>query len=523
MNGQIGGHTSLELVREISAHGLSGALRLSRERVRGVVYFDNGSVTAAMTNVRGHRIAEVLKRTSPSLSERMDKIVAPGMNDDQAGAALVSEGLIDQQGLRRLRHQQSVEALKYLLGWEAGEWAFDPRVRLGGEARGEIKLGQFLLEASRSLSPELSSRRIADDEMLSPAEDSLTAAEGLQLLPGEGYLLSRVDAPVSLAELVAVSGLPEDEVRRTVYALVVVGLLKRESWPRVFTPEALARSIKSQPAERTKSNPPATVVAPPPEQAAVPAEPPPPEPADPRKEMEELFERASAPTHYSVLGVGSRAEASEIKRVYYALAKRFHPDRFRQVATSDELQKVESSFARVAQAYEVLKDSKARASYDLKIGPQFGASAPPPPSGKPDVPEPAPVEKPAGEKRNENDTAFRAEEKFQQGLTAFQQNNLVLATKYFAEAALLVPKQARYRAFYGRALTRDKQRRRQAEAELQAAVQLDPQNPSYHVMLAELYSELGLRRRAEGELERALSLSPQNAAARKLLDELHKK
>ncbi|MDQ3743154.1 MAG: hypothetical protein M3444_02110, partial [Acidobacteriota bacterium] len=90
------------------------------------------------------------------------------------------------------------------------------------------------------------------------------------------------------------------------------------------------------------------------------------------------------------------------------------------------------------------------------------------------------------------------------------------------EAARLAPQEARYRAHFGAALSRDKATRRQAESELQAAIALDAGNASYHVMLAELYGEVGLRRKAEAELERALALEPAHAAARRLLEELRR-
>jgi predicted Zn-dependent protease len=86
----------------------------------------------------------------------------------------------------------------------------------------------------------------------------------------------------------------------------------------------------------------------------------------------------------------------------------------------------------------------------------------------------------------------------------------------------MAPRQARYRAHFGRALARDKATRRQAEAELLAAVSLDALDASFRVMLAELYREVGLRRNAEAQLERALVLEPSNAQAQALLKELRR-
>jgi Tfp pilus assembly protein PilF len=94
--------------------------------------------------------------------------------------------------------------------------------------------------------------------------------------------------------------------------------------------------------------------------------------------------------------------------------------------------------------------------------------------------------------------------------------------RFLAEAALLDPHQARYRAQYGYALINQVNMRRIAENELLAALSLEPQNAGFRIMLAELYQKLGLRRRAEGELNRALVDEPGNAAAMALLQAVKK-
>jgi predicted Zn-dependent protease len=90
------------------------------------------------------------------------------------------------------------------------------------------------------------------------------------------------------------------------------------------------------------------------------------------------------------------------------------------------------------------------------------------------------------------------------------------------EAATLEPREARYRAYYGSALTRRSTSRRAAETELQAALSLDPDNPTFRFMLAEFYQAIGLRRRAQTELSRVLAVDPRNEAARNLMATLSK-
>lgn len=62
--------------------------------------------------------------------------------------------------------------------------------------------------------------------------------------------------------------------------------------------------------------------------------------------------------YYDTLGVSRSASSSEIKKAYYALAKKCHPD-----ANKDDPD-AEKRFQEVSKAYEVLKDENNRANYD---------------------------------------------------------------------------------------------------------------------------------------------------------------
>ncbi|XP_057966432.1 chaperone protein dnaJ GFA2, mitochondrial [Malania oleifera] len=66
----------------------------------------------------------------------------------------------------------------------------------------------------------------------------------------------------------------------------------------------------------------------------------------------------AAKDYYDVLGVSRNASASEIKKAYYGLAKKLHPD-----ANKDDAD-AEAKFQEVQEAYEVLKDEEKRSLYD---------------------------------------------------------------------------------------------------------------------------------------------------------------
>ncbi len=72
--------------------------------------------------------------------------------------------------------------------------------------------------------------------------------------------------------------------------------------------------------------------------------------------------------YYEILGVSEKASAKEIKKAYYELAKKNHPD----VAKSDP--NASKKFAEISEAYEVLEDEKKRAEYDASRRAGFGGA-----------------------------------------------------------------------------------------------------------------------------------------------------
>lgn len=77
---------------------------------------------------------------------------------------------------------------------------------------------------------------------------------------------------------------------------------------------------------------------------------------------------AFAKDYYKILGVDRNASAKDIKKAYYELAKKYHPDTNKGDSSSAK------KFQEVSEAYQVLSDDSKRKEYD-QFGTNFSGGA----------------------------------------------------------------------------------------------------------------------------------------------------
>ena len=114
----------------------------------------------------------------------------------------------------------------------------------------------------------------------------------------------------------------------------------------------------------------------------------------------------------------------------------------------------------------------------------------------------------------------QAAEHFDRGFSLLMEADHEAALPHLARAVHYAPENARYHAYYGKALSIEGSQRHKAEASMQKALKLDPNNPTLRILLAEFYIQFNLLKRAEGELNRLLALFPDNREAQDLLRSL---
>ncbi len=79
--------------------------------------------------------------------------------------------------------------------------------------------------------------------------------------------------------------------------------------------------------------------------------------------------------HFEILDVSYQADNKEIQSAFHAMAARLHPDRHRNALTPEQYEKLVIAYARIAEAYRILRDSKHREDYVAKLRKGRDASA----------------------------------------------------------------------------------------------------------------------------------------------------
>jgi curved DNA-binding protein CbpA len=516
IKGNLREHPLAELLLEISQTNLSGSIRLSNAERKAVVYLNEGRVVFAVSNQREHRLFEMLVREKRFPAKQIVEL--PNFtNDLELGKNLVRNQMMRKSEVDEFFVRQIKEILQSVFDWKDGEWIFSSLARIKESINFHVNVQKISVEYARNLPktavvPRFRSLQESFRLKPNPAE--------IDFLPKEAFVLSRFeDSALNVDDVKTLSGLSDFETLHIIYVLWLGGLISRQSWNTAFSDRKIADILSAKITLKKEETPraPAEIKA---ETAKPVVEEAPkiPEKSAEQREREEKFlleeyldktERAS--NHYETLNVATKAAAADIKKVYFAFARQFHPDLFQRKAEPELLTRIQNAFTKVARAYETLKDDSTREVYDFKLRKELEDA------------ETWQASEDAGETVDLQGQEKMAAEYYKSGFGLLMDELYEDAVPYLGRAVHLAPDNARYHAFYGKALSFDEKTRHKAESEMQSAVRLDPNNETYRIILAEFFIQQELFRRAEGELKRLLAIAPDNAEAKGLLDSLPQK
>jgi curved DNA-binding protein CbpA len=225
------------------------------------------------------------------------------------------------------------------------------------------------------------------------------------------------------------------------------------------------------------------------------------QPASPEaaEQLEEILmfkEKLPTMNYYQILGVAKTASDEDIKKAYFLMARKFHPDRFSRSLPRETRVMVEEVFDQVTKAYRILSSRDERKGYDANI-----SSAP--------------------EKKHQDPTKL-AETKFRQAKTLFSREMFEEALILLEEAIRLRKNKGDYFLLLAMTEARIPTFRRKAEEHFLKAQELEPWNPEGYVGLGVLYKQEGMTTKATKQFEKALEYDDGHEIARRELGVLGK-
>lgn len=570
-----------DIIRDLHLTRRTGLLRLTRDRELRAVFIEQGDLVFALSNLPHERLGDFLLARDLITREQYEAAVQRPNAKQRFGQVLVEMGVMPREAIELHARQHLTEIILAAFEWSSGEFAFEEGTRAAHDVKLNLLTPNLILMGVRHMTNEEAIRRALGPttQFIELSPDAMTQLQQATLDGTEGFVLSRITGRMTLDELVLVSGIPEATILRVVYGLLCAGILvSSHPRPTMANPQPVASST-APPAPTFSSAAVASTSPTPAGTAAKEAETETINPDEARFELQMLreFLALKTTTYYDMLNVLPTASESDIKRSYYQMAKKYHPDRYRPLGVPDVLEHAEWIFARISEAYEKLRDPDVRRRYDEFIGlvpentvqteAKVASVTAPRQSPEPSVstqpvgtqtvgtktgPVPPPSvavgagttgslsasTQPIGTSTGSSsqglgqrtgqattgsvsvpaetaaDTAARS---YDMACAAIERKDFITAMTYLREAVRLAPDVIRYRSRLASLCVQNPKLRKEAEDQLLAILKMDPSYVDAYLALGHMYHQAGMEKSARKQFEAALAIQPDNAVAKQML------
>jgi tetratricopeptide (TPR) repeat protein len=453
-------------LRDIFFNKKTGRLIYRRADVLKYFFFEKGAIIQVKTNQPDERLGEILfrlERIPKEAHARIEEYIEPNKN---LGEVLKTRGIISEDDLSEaLAHQIRESVLNTFAHFDA-EISFQAHEGFAG--------GTTESRVSVPLLIEYGIRRMQGNPLLQAYMGRRTPALGrktyVYLLTGEERdILEKINGEDAADVVLRSVTMPPEQFWKSLYLFYCLGVVDLTDEVQEVAPDP-----------RTRLRPPSEQRTDVPQQIA---------------EVLALRDTLPSMTLYQILDIPKTASDEEIKKAYFLMARKFHPDRFDRGVAADFKPQIDEVFDGITNAYRVLSNRESRKIYDAKSG---GATT----------------------QEDVQDAYRKADIKFRQGKTLHGQGRYDEAIAYLEEAVRMRRDKADYFLLLAMCESKLPTYVRKAEEDFLKAIQLEPWNPEGLVGLAMLYKAEGLVTKAIRHLEKAVEIEPEHAAARDALEEL---
>ena len=211
------------------------------------------------------------------------------------------------------------------------------------------------------------------------------------------------------------------------------------------------------------------------------------------REVTQLIELTGKSTYYQLLEVTSETPGVQVKKSYYSLVRKFHPDN--HMGNRELITPLKNLMVVISEAYKTLANEERRAAYDKSLAAAGGFRMQREKTG---------AEESLDEWMNRANECLRAK-------------NFVGSIVWLRKCHEAAPESALYLAMLARSLGTISQYENEAVELFQKAINLDPWKVPVYLQFGELLEEMELPERARSVYSKLLEISPTNAKAHERL------
>ncbi|MBK7992575.1 MAG: protein kinase [Blastocatellia bacterium] len=361
-SGDLQQNSIIFLLKKFHQEKASGLLVFTNthEHVNKTVYLDNGLVVFASSSIKTERLGEwLLSIRRITQKDFLEASELMKLSNIRFGTALVRIGVLQAEELKSLVIEQVSNIVYSLFNWTSGQYQFWRTIPPKEDIKISISSSEIILQGLQRLENTILLKSWLGDlsRKLAITNNQEKLYKSVKLDPKQAFVVSRIDRPMSIEEILTMGGLPETEILKTIYGLISIGVLE---WSlEKETPKEIPKQELSIKPLDTKTKPAS------PSQAEFDIQ----SAAAFCYEVENTLRHFEDANYYSVLEVDKDASLLQIQTAYARLSQKFHPDHHIKLSKynlsiKNELEKV---FGRLTEACHTLSNPKLREEYDLSL------------------------------------------------------------------------------------------------------------------------------------------------------------
>jgi CheY-like chemotaxis protein/curved DNA-binding protein CbpA len=440
----------------------TGLLHLENNDLKKVVYIRNGYPIFVRSNLVREFLGQRLVRTGILSDEDLEESLKAAKQQGQKhGMVLIEMGLLTPHQLNDALRNQVLEKLLDIFSWPKGSYRFvQAREFKQGITSIDLSPANLILQGLREYADRDQVLKILEpnlDRYLQQAENPLYRFQEIQLSANEQRILESCQGNIMLEEVLQRHLLSRKEAEPLLAALLTTGILVGRIAPEKTTDDAGHDETEHSRARRESF----------------------------LKDYAWMMEQ----DYFTLLGVSESDSRDQVRKSYYNLVKKYHPDRFfEQDALLDLKDKVNALFQRISDAHETLSDVKAKARYvDDRQG----------------------VEKTS---TTSLEKILQAETAYQKGMVLFRVKKYDQAQNAFAEALEISPNEAEYLMYQTWSAYKFNPKATDSiintRKNLMRAIELNPKLSLAHLFLGYICKDEGNDKEAQRRFERAIQCDP---------------